>query len=215
MTHCLLFDSDGTLVDSEALNTEALADELALHDIVEEKVKLLARYRGWQFSAVVDDLGKRHQVELGEQFEVVFRARASRYFADRLEPVAHMRNALQQLKQTKCVASNAPMSKLKQVLQKTELYSFFDGKVFSAYDISKFKPDPDLFLFAAEQMGYAADKCIVIEDSDVGVQAACAAGMKCVHYQPGGEFAGNSSQGNVLAISSMIDLPAAIATLES
>ena len=178
MKHCLLFDSDGTLVDSEAINTEALADELALHQIIENKTSLLARYRGWQFKALLDDLSELHRVELHSHFEAAFRARASDYFAEKLKPVDHIGEALQQLQHVKCVASNAPMNKLTQVLSKTGLSKFFNGNLFSAYDISRFKPDPALFLHAAEQMGFNATKCIVIEDSEVGVKAAMAAAMK-------------------------------------
>jgi len=214
VTHCLLFDSDGTLVDSEAINTEALADQLALHNIAEDKTSLLTRYRGWQFKALLNDLGKLHGVELDAHFETEFRARASRYFAVNLEPVAHIREVLQQLPQVKCVASNAPMNKLMQVLDKTELTTFFNGNLFSAYEILSFKPEPTLFLHAAQQMGFNAEKCIVIEDSEVGVQAAMAASMKCVHYKPGGNNVVNVTASNVITISSMLELPSAIAQLE-
>ena len=225
MTHCLLFDSDGTLVDSEAINTEALTDELRLQGIDEDKSALLARYRGWQFKALLCDLGKLHHQELDAAFEERFRARASSYFDERLEPIPNIHNALQQLHQVKCVASNAPMSKLRQVLGKTGLSGFFNNKLFSAYEISRFKPDPALFLYAAEQMAFDADKCIVIEDSDAGVMAAVKAGMKCVHYVPHhqhpltdqgslnnqvGEFSAHSS---VLGISDMQQLPDAISEL--
>ncbi len=215
MTHCLLFDSDGTLVDSEAINTEALADELALHKITEDKTSLLTRYRGWQFKALLDDLSELHRVELHSHFEAAFRARASDYFAEKLKPVDHIGEALQQLQHVKCVASNAPMNKLTQVLSKTGLSKFFNGNLFSAYDISRFKPDPALFLHAAEQMGFNATKCIVIEDSEVGVKAAMAAAMKCVHYVPGGNNVAHVTACNVVTISSMLELPSAIAQLET
>jgi len=214
LTTIKLFDSDGTLVDSEAINTEALADELALHNITEDKTSLLTRYRGWQFKALLDDLSEHHEVELNSHFETAFRARASDYFAEKLEPIVHIRESLQQLKHVKCVASNAPMNKLTQVLNKTELSKFFNGNLFSAYDISRFKPDPALFLHAAEQMGFNAENCIVIEDSEVGVQAAMAAAMKCVHYLPGGNDVANVRARNVVTISSMLELPSAIAQLE-
>ena len=214
MTHCLLFDSDGTLVDSEAINTEALSDELALYNIVEDKASLLTRYRGWQFKALLEELSALHSVELDSHFETEFRDRASRYFALKLEPVAHIHEVLLQLQQAKCVASNAPVNKLIQVLEKTDLSEFFNGNLFSAYDISSFKPEPTLFLHAAQQMGFGAAKCIVIEDSEVGVQAAMAAAMKCVHYKPGNNNAANVTASNVVTISSMLELPSAIAQLE-
>ena len=214
MTHCLLFDSDGTLVDSEAINTEALADELRTQGIDEDKNSLLLRYRGWQFAALLEDLGGLHNTKLDKAFETMFRERASNYFQQKLEPIANIRMALQQLPQPKCVASNAPMSKLNQVLVKTDLAGFFNNKLFSAYDIARFKPDPALFLHAASEMDFTADQCIVIEDSEVGVQAATAAAMKCVHYKPGGSEVASVVAENVVAISSMLELPAAIAGLE-
>lgn len=214
MTHCLLFDSDGTLVDSEAINTEALADELRLHDIDEDKAALLARYRGWQFKPMLEDLGQLHGKTLSHVFESTFRARASEYFEERLKPIPNIHAALNDLSQAKCVASNAPMKKLRQVLAKTSLCGFFNENLFSAYDISRWKPDPALFNHAARQMGFEATKCIVIEDSDVGVQAAISAGMKCVHYVPDGMVSQFLENSGVLGITDMIELPAAVSQLE-
>lgn len=214
MTYCLLFDSDGTLVDSEAINTEALADELHLQGIDEDKDVLLSRYRGWQFQSVLTDLGKLHQRKLDQAFEGRFRARASDYFDERLEPIAHIDSALRQLHQIKCVASNAPMIKLRQVLGKTGLTGFFNDKLFSAYDISRFKPDPALFIHAASEMGFEPSRCIVIEDSDVGVRAAISAGMKCVHYVPYEATSIISQESGVRTITDMRELPKAVGELE-
>ncbi len=217
--YCLLFDSDGTLVDSEAINTEALADELALHEIKEDPLALLDRYRGWQFKALLSDLGVRHGISLDRQFEISFRARASTYFDSKLRAVENIHGALQQLDDAKCVASNAPMNKLTQVLDKTDLRAFFSDCLFSAYVIDIFKPDPGLFLHAAEQMGFAAGQCIVIEDSVVGVQAAIAAEMKCVWYCPEAsghpDLSSDHDPQRVLRISNMIELPSAISTLKA
>ncbi len=217
--HCLLFDSDGTLVDSEAINTEALADELALHNIKEDPLVLLDRYRGWQFKALLSDLGVRHGLAPDQQFEQSFRARASKYFDKKLQPVENIHTALLQLDDAKCVASNAPMHKLMQVLTKTDLLAFFSECLFSAYVIDKFKPDPGLFLHAANQMGFAPGQCIVIEDSVVGVQAAMAAEMKCVWYCPEPSVQHDLPSGHdarrVLSINNMNELPTAISTLKA
>ncbi len=219
---CMLFDSDGTLVDSEVINTRALADELALHNINEHATELLTRYKGWQFKAVVADLDSRHKARLnkhalGKNFEMEFRSRASRYFSQELQPIRGIEAALQQLSFRKCVVSNAPMDKLTQVLEKTNLIQYFNGHLFSAYDISIFKPDPGLFLHAAKSMGYKANQCIVIEDSFVGVEAAIAAQMNCVWYCAEQQAVAESptisaavEQKKVLMIDSMIDLPGAI-----
>ena len=217
MTTCLLFDSDGTLVDSESINMRALADELALQNIVEDPNALLGNYRGWRIKQVLEDLGKRHKLLLDAAFEKRFRQRASDYFDRDLQPVSNIKAALTQLGYPKCVASNAPMAKLVQVLTKTQLDLFFDGKLFSAYEIASFKPDPGLFLHAANSMGFDPANCVVIEDSLVGVQAAMAANMHCVLYHPGDAAEDpklsallNDSAGCITHIGNMLELPAAI-----
>ena len=216
MNTCLLFDSDGTLVDSEKINMQAMADELSLQSISEQPDKLLSKYRGWRLKQVLSDLSVRHDTVLDAAFETSFRKRASQYFDRDLQPVANVRIALEQLVQDKCVASNAPMEKLLQVLNKTELAQFFNGKFFSAYDLSMFKPDPGLFLHAAKCMRYSPEHCIVVEDSEVGLQAALAANMKCIFYNPDSHDVSavmQSAPHSVEQISDMIELPAAVEAL--
>ena len=81
-----------------------------------------------------------------------------------------------------CVASNGGYDKLKYSLDKTGLKVFFGEYFYSADQVSRGKPAPDLFLYAAKQMGFSAGQCVVVEDSPVGVKAAQAANMKVLHY---------------------------------
>jgi HAD superfamily hydrolase (TIGR01509 family) len=182
-THCLLFDSDGTLVDSELLNCEAMSAELACSGIVEAADDLLHRYRGFMFSAVLDELQRRHNISLDAEFNQRFRQRAAEIFERRLEPIANIDKALQQLQNPMCVVSNGPESKLELALRVTRLNHHFE-QVFSAYTVGSWKPDPGLFQHAARVMAFDAEHCIVIEDSRVGVEAASAAGMKSILYLP-------------------------------
>ena len=220
MNSCLLFDSDGTLVDSEIINMRAMADELAQQSISVNPDELLNTYRGWRVKMVLEDLSALHNTKLDATFEQSFRLRASRYFDRDLQPVANIRTALEQLQQARCVASNAPMETLLLVLNKTELIQFFHGNLFSAYDLSMFKPDPGLFLHAAESMEYGPENCIVIEDSLVGLQAALAAKMKCVFYNPDSHHDSHdistvmqNSQPNIVQIDDMLKLPRAVESL--
>jgi len=195
---------------------QAMADELSLQSIIEQPGKLLSKYRGWRLKQVLNDLSERHDTVLDAEFETSFRKRASRYFDRDLQPVANVRIALEQLVQDKCVASNAPMEKLLQVLNKTELVQFFDGNFFSAYDLSMFKPDPGLFLHAAKCMRYSPEHCIVVEDSEVGLQAALAAKMSCVFYNPDSHDISalvHSAPDCIEQISDMTELPDAVDTL--
>ena len=188
MSGCLLFDSDGTLVDSELLNCEALAAELGDSGISETASDLMTRYRGWNFHEVLTDIQQRYHVQLDPFFTGRFRERARDHFSLHLQPVAGIEAALNRLDQPKCVASNAPLPKLRHVLEITGLGVHFSDRLYSAYTIGSWKPSPDLFLYAAAEMGYAAEQCIVIEDSEVGVEAANRAGMQVVLYDPDGRL---------------------------
>ena len=74
------------------------------------------------------------------------------------------------------------MQKVEQVLQTTALGHLFDDSLFSAYQISAWKPAPDLFLHAAENMRVEPANCLVVEDSIYGIQAGLAAGMQVLQF---------------------------------
>lgn len=204
---CLLFDNDGTLVDSEFLNCEAMAAELLEAGIAEDPTHLYQTYSGWQFSTVLDDLQQRHDCLLSSSFTEKFRERASSHFEGRLQAIAHIPEILTQLHHPKCVASNAPMAKIRQALRITGLAPFFGQAIYSAYEINSWKPEPGLFLHAARQMGFEPCDCVVIEDSEVGVTAAVAAGIDVVRYDP---HSCAVSAAGVVLIRAMTELPDAI-----
>jgi beta-phosphoglucomutase-like phosphatase (HAD superfamily) len=106
-----------------------------------------------------------------------------------------------------CVASNSPAELIRERLTQTNLIGYFPGRIFSAYDIGAWKPDPGLFMWAARTVGYPAQRCLVIEDSAVGVEAAVAAGMRVLQFLPGG---GPPHAGAAMAFSDMADLPGLI-----
>ena len=95
-----------------------------------------------------------------------------------LKPVNGVRELLESLKIPICVASNGKPIHINQSLRMTGLHDFFDGNIFSASDIGVPKPAPDLFLYAAEKMGFGPEQCVVIEDSIPGVMAANRAKIK-------------------------------------
>jgi len=206
---CLIFDSDGTLVDSELLNCRAMATELSNSGIVVSAETLAIDFRGWQLDALLGHLQKQQSVRLDEGFVARFRDRAFDIFKSELQPVEHVITALDQLPQRKCVASNGPQEKLELALRLTGLTDYFGGNVFSAYDVGSSKPEPGLFLHAAEKMGCPAHDCIVIEDSSVGIEAALAARMHAIFYTAG-VLPPHADQ-SVISIDSMQQLPAAIA----
>ena len=149
MKKCLLFDSDGTLVDSEILNNQALAAELLDAGITETAQNLVDTYRGWMFSAALNDIQMRHDCLLDSGFTERFRHRASLHFESNLRAVANIPEVLSDLDAPMCVASNAPLSKINQAMRITGLAAFFGESIYIAYEINSWKPDPDLFLHAA------------------------------------------------------------------
>lgn len=211
---CLLFDSDGTLVDSELLNCEAMSAELAGSGIQESPDHLLHHYRGYMFSAVLDELQKKHGVALDTEFNQRFRQRAAEHFVGRLRPIAGIVESLQQLQNPMCVVSNGPVSKLELALRLTSLASFFTENVFSAYTVGSWKPEPELFFHAARKMGFDVQQCIVIEDSRVGIEAAVAAGMRSILYDPESLIQEAGTFAPSLTISSMTELPRAVHQLQ-
>jgi beta-phosphoglucomutase-like phosphatase (HAD superfamily) len=81
-----------------------------------------------------------------------------------------------------CVGSNGSPDAIAQRLRLTGLYSWFEGRLFSAAVMARGKPYPDVFLHAAEAMGFSPSECVVVEDSNSGVQASLAAGMRVLAY---------------------------------
>jgi HAD superfamily hydrolase (TIGR01509 family) len=179
---CVIFDSDGTLVDSEKLCNQAFLD--LLPELNEPCEALIRRYRGKKLSTILADLQARIGRGLPEFFEQHYREQVSELFTRELKPVPGVVEMLSGLPFANCVASGGPVQKIRHALKVSGLLSYFDGRVFSSYEVGSWKPDPGLFLYAAEAMGFMPQHCAVVEDSDVGIQAALAAGMNAFHYLP-------------------------------
>jgi HAD superfamily hydrolase (TIGR01509 family) len=205
---CVIFDSDGTLVDSEALCNQAFVD--LLPELDEPVQALTQRYRGKKLAVILADLEARIGHGLPEHFEQQYRGRVSELFAQGLKPMPGVVEMLSTLPFATCVASSGPPAKIRQALEVSGLWSYFDGRVFSAYEVGSWKPDPGLFLHAAEAMGFMPQHCAVVEDSDVGVQAALAAGMHAFHYEQNGYA---STVGGAVVFHEMSQLPELLAGL--
>ena len=184
MNPLLIFDCDGTLVDSEPLCSLAWSQELSLHGITYSSDELLSLYKGWKFKTIQAEVEDKHNYALPQDFESTYRERLKQLFEEQLQAIPEVANALAQLPHAKCVASSGPKQKILQSLTLTGLITHFKDRLFSAYDVGSWKPEPDLFLCAAEQMCAQPEQCIVIEDSTVGAEAAHRAGMQALLYDP-------------------------------
>jgi beta-phosphoglucomutase-like phosphatase (HAD superfamily) len=113
----------------------------------------------------------------------------------------------------KCVASSGSHDKMRHTLTRTGLLQRFVGRIFSASEVARGKPAPDLFQYAASRMGVSPSVCVVVEDSQYGVQAARAASM-CVLGYAGGLTPAHWVKGpDTVVFDRMHDLPAPIASL--
>lgn len=178
---CIIFDMDGTLVDSEPLGIQVFLD--LLPDLQEPLETLLYRYRGHSFERIAEDLHQRLGRTVADSFAGLYRERLSTSLGHSLRAMPSVEDVLDQLPYPCCVASNARKSKMIDALSLTSLIHYFDEKLFSAHDVGHWKPEPQLFLHAAGEMGFLPDECIVIEDSEPGIEAAKAAGMPVFHYR--------------------------------
>ena len=179
---CVIFDLDGTLVDSEGLCNQAFLDLLPqLDDTVESLVK---RYRGRELAWILTDIHARLDEPLSGDFVQKYRARVAELFSSDLKPTLGAREMLQGLPHPRCIASSGPIAKIRQALSASGLAAFFGDHIFSSYEVNSWKPAPEIFLHAADAMGFLPHECVVVEDSEVGIQAAIAAGMHALHYTP-------------------------------
>jgi len=174
----LIFDCDGTLVDSEPWLVEAMLAEGALHGLPPTARAVLDAHRGAPMSRQMALVAERCGAPLPTDFETCVRARMADLFHAHLQPIAGAMELVRGLKLPFCVASNGPRHKIELVLGLTGLLPWFEGAVYSAYEVGAWKPDPDLFVHAAQQMGFAPADCAVVEDSASGIAAGLAAGMR-------------------------------------
>lgn len=177
---CIIFDLDGTLVDSEGLCNQAFLDLLPQLD--DSLASLVQRYRGHKLAAILADLEQRLGFKLPDGFEGDYRQRVAERFAKDLKPMPGVSEMLDIIQFPKCVASSGPLKKIQQALQVSGLDVYFTGCIFSSYEVGSWKPEPGLFRFAARSMGFQPGQCAVVEDSEAGIDAAIAAGMAAFQF---------------------------------
>ncbi|MFE1457216.1 HAD family hydrolase [Streptomyces sp. NPDC058735] len=177
----VIFDNDGVLVDSEPISNRLLAAYLTELGHPTSYEDSLRDYMGSAMHRIHDLVRERTGQRLPADFDDVFHARVFAAFEQDLKPVPRVEEVLQKLVADSvpyCVASSGSHERIRVGHRTTGLDRFFDERrIFSSEDVGRGKPAPDLFLHAAERMGVAPERCVVVEDSPLGVQAAVAAGM--------------------------------------
>lgn len=177
----VIFDNDGVLVDSEPISNTILAGYLTELGHPTTYEDSLRDYMGAAMHRVHDLILERTGQQLPENFDSAFHSRVFAAFERDLEPVSGASEVLEKLVAggvPYCLASSGSHERIRVGHRRTGLDRWFDDeRIFSSEDVGRGKPAPDLFLYAAERMGVAPEKCVVVEDSPLGVRAAVAAGM--------------------------------------
>jgi HAD superfamily hydrolase (TIGR01509 family) len=178
----VIFDCDGVLVDSERLSHIVLQQLLAEYGRELSLQETLEHFMGTSTEKCLAVLATLIGRPAPADFLGVFRDRTFDAFKSSLQPISGVAHLLKHLPWPHCVASNGPREKMRFTLGHTGLLPHFEGRLFSAEDVARPKPAPDLFVHAAATMNTAPSRCVVVEDSVTGVQAAKAAGMQVVGY---------------------------------
>jgi HAD superfamily hydrolase (TIGR01509 family) len=178
----VIFDCDGVLVDSEPISNRLLAEHLTAAGFATTTDESLERYMGGSFASMLEDIRERFGRDVPEGFSDRYHADLYATFDAELEAVAGIEAVLDGLEVATCVASSGAPERIRRVLRKTGLLERFEGRIFSAVEVDRGKPAPDLFLYAASRMGVEPGRCAVVEDSPKGVEAGVAAGMAVFGY---------------------------------
>ncbi|MBS1862008.1 MAG: HAD family hydrolase [Actinobacteria bacterium] len=210
----VIFDCDGVLVDSDRIALRIQAERitaLGLPTTYEDCVRdFLGLGMPGTLRIIEERLGEPLPVGWAEGLDGAVRDA----FERELTPVEGVVAALDQIELPTCIASSGSQEKMRFTLGLTGLHERFGGRIFSAEEVERGKPAPDLFLHAAARIGVSPERCVAVEDSSFGVAGAVAAGMTTLGYAPEG-------RGEVLAqagatvFGAMGDLPGLIRSARS
>ena len=182
----VIFDFDGVIADSEVLSLTTLQSALRSFGIdltLEDTRKL---FLGTSLETIQSYV-RSHSTENHTDFALFWETILFDRFRTELKPVPLVTNFLERLDRANlkyCIASSGTLERIGVALDSMKLRRRFDH-IFSAQQVARGKPEPDLFLHASHEMGVTPEACLVIEDSPFGVRAAKAARMRCAGFTGG------------------------------
>ncbi|MFF3089866.1 HAD family hydrolase [Streptomyces nojiriensis] len=207
----VIFDCDGVLVDTERIALPlqvSLGAELGW-PLTEDEV--MDRFMGRSSASIHEDIATRVGDETARRWQELFEQRHREAVDAGLSAVEGLPEALGAITRPTCVASSGTHEKMRHTLGRTGLYEHFEGRIYSATEVRRGKPAPDLFLYAAHRMGVDPAACAVVEDSRPGVEAARAAGMRAFGYAGGPTRAERLEGTGTVVFHDMRELPGLIA----
>lgn len=179
---CIIFDCDGVLVDSEPLSNQVMVD---IANGLGASINLEYAYRhfkGNSFNNCASQIAELIGREVPANLEQKYRERSYQKFKEEIQPIEGVKKLLDSFELPFCVASSGPEQKIRLNLKLTGLIDYFQSNIFSCYTIQKWKPDPAIFHWATESLGFKTSECLVIEDSLIGVEAAINGGFDVFGY---------------------------------
>ncbi len=178
----IIFDCDGVLVDSERITCGVLATMLNELGIPATLESAFEEFVGNSLARCVTMIEEKLGAPIPTTFVADFKKRTELALRESLTAVDGIQEALAQIELPTCVASSGDHDKMKTTLGVTGLYPIFEGRIFSVTEVARSKPYPDVYLYAARMMETPPERCVVVEDSEIGVRAAVAAGMTVLGY---------------------------------
>lgn len=182
---CIIFDCDGVLVDSEKIGNGILLSMAAEYGFEMELEDAYRDFNGRNLKDCFRYIEEAIEAKLPESFEAAYREKSFEAFKTQVKPMEGIVSFIENLKIPYCVASSGPVDKIRLNLEVAGLLDKFENKIFSSYQINSWKPDPGIFLYAAEQMGFEVNDCIVLEDSKAGVKAGIQGGFRVFGFANG------------------------------
>lgn len=183
----VIFDCDGTLVDSEPISNRILAESLNELGIKFTEEQCSHEFIGLNWSDTITKIKYLTGAALPSGFANDVTTRRLAALKGSVKEMPGASKAVEKILlygYKVCVASSSEMPRIKINLEETGLSKYFGSNVFSATQVVRGKPNPDLFLFSAKQMGIIPEECVVIEDNLNGFNAGVAAGMHVFAYMP-------------------------------
>ncbi|MGI2030994.1 HAD family hydrolase [Rhizobium panacihumi] len=181
----VIFDCDGVLVDSEPVSVRVLVAALNRHGIDMAEEEAYSRFLGRSLATMTQVMDEEYGFHTGPEFLEGLRVDLYERFHTELQAIKDIAVTVDKLGCDHCVASSSQPERIRLSLSLTGLLDKFEPNIFSASMVENGKPAPDLFLFAAEKMGYDPANCIVVEDSPAGIEAAQRAGMTALAFTGG------------------------------
>ena len=190
MTELVIFDCDGVLIDSEIISARMLVSELTRLGVAIDLPYVVRHFLGRSYPVVMDQIRRDFGLNLPPSFEEQYRERLLEAFRAGLRIMPGVAAVLDTLAVPVCVATSSSPRRAAMSLHLVGLGALVGPRLFTASQVARGRPAPDLFLHAASEMGAAPSACLVIEDSLPGIRAGLAAGMQVWRFTGGSHLAG-------------------------